>query len=727
MLEIRDGNPEDVFEWSPLKMHALLVNVQQEWRLLQTKVLSGGSARRELDLEYYVDGVRVTNSNNSWWKFDNKIEFVNPTALSTDKISILLLSGHDSFRVFALITLPVFYLNMHGRRRPMPGLVASGVGMTGLLLLLWYQGSIIRNSFRPSTAVPHAFDSNTNVWEVHRLLPMVVFGRNDLVAVFNFESASWVQIIAQFGSLILVALPMYLGFLSLLLRWLFVGFLQPYFPKHMAKLVRLVTTATPGSVKDALDEPVQHHDRNQLLHVNATQADVMNGKPPRPRADVHLGMPEPSYWLESDYHKRKRCARNHVRILLRGKVWYEAQILKVMAAKKKTPIVQRLKALCRPKAKQPVAKQPAAEQPAAEQAASIQPATSMDKALQLKKKVSFKRNVQIAASEASAAETDTFGSAARASSETPSPPPSPPQPVDKASAVEEAEAKYKVALQHRRAPLEGPDSLFYPLRLKMACALSLWICFMLTLIFYNLLDWAISSLTMAGQLERMILATKPHSDQLYTHLAYYPILVMSSLSLVGATITPDNPTYQTIIYGYAISGCALIYGCIFYQWKAIFRSFREHTFMLRQGDYFIDRAAFREEVANKYIGYQVSHMTISFTLLTILYLILTIILTPFILSGLGVIEEAPKGNLLITVGWWVLHKIIPKSTDSLVMVIPLVGSLGFQFFCNRKIFFVGNAKNQVRGNLRAMTLSVPTTSFAPHCCNSSSVTLRDPP
>ena len=84
----------------------------------------------------------------------------------------------------------------------------------------------------------------------------------------------------------------------------------------------------------------------------------------------------------------------------------------------------------------------------------------------------------------------------------------------------------------RRAPLEGPDSFFFPLRLKMACALSLWICFMLTLIFYNLLDWAISVLCMAGKLEATMLAMRPHSDQLShaTHLANYPVLMLSLLA-----------------------------------------------------------------------------------------------------------------------------------------------------------------------------------------------------
>lgn len=605
-LEIRDRNPDGVFEWAPLRVSALLVNVQREWLVLQTKILSGGSARRELDLEFLVDGVPVTPSNESWWNFDNKIEYVNPTALSLHSFGIVLLAGHDSFRVFALITLPVFYLNMHGRRRKMPGLVASGVGMMGLLLLLWYQGFILRNSIRPVTQTPHKFTFD-NDWEAHRLRPMVVFGKHDLAAVFNFENATPVQVIAQMGSLILVSLPLYLGFLSLLLRWLFIGFLQPVFPKQMARLVRLVTRAASGAVKNAApdpassstsaapsaaytppslppgSEPATKAATKAGAEGNSVQHDVMNGAPPGLRAVVSLGSPEPGYWFESDYHKRKRCARNHVRILLRGKVWYEAQLLAVR--KVKTPMRKRVVAVI---------------------GRGLAALKSLVGRVQ-------KRKGAPATEVASRPSVDSESfSAVETVSAPSSPPPSPPSPsssIDRGESDDAVRQDHTISFRDRRAPLEGPESFFFPLRLKMACALSVWICFMLTLIFYNLLDWAISVLSMAGTLEHATRAMRLHTDQLHhiTHLGNGPVLMMTALSILGATITPEKPTYQTMIYGFSVVGCTLIFGCIVYQWRAIFRSFRQHSFRLRRGDYFFDRAAFREEVANKYIGYQVSH------------------------------------------------------------------------------------------------------------------------
>ena len=41
-------------------------------------------------------------------------------------------------------------------------------------------------------------------------------------------------------------------------------------------------------------------------------------------------------------------------------------------------------------------------------------------------------------------------------------------------------------------------------------------------------------------------------------------------------------------------------------WTFIFRSFRRHTYLLRQGSYFFDKLLFRTEFANRFIGFQVA-------------------------------------------------------------------------------------------------------------------------
>ena len=58
-------------------------------------------------------------------------------------------------------------------------------------------------------------------------------------------------------------------FLSLLLRWLFIGFLQPVFPKQMARLVRLVTRAASGAVKNAAPDPASSSAPYRLYNIGS--------------------------------------------------------------------------------------------------------------------------------------------------------------------------------------------------------------------------------------------------------------------------------------------------------------------------------------------------------------------------------------------------------------------------------------------------------------------------
>jgi len=106
---------------------------------------------------------------------------------------------------------------------------------------------------------------------------------------------------------------------------------------------------------------------------------------------------------------------------------------------------------------------------------------------------------------------------------------------------------------------------------------------------------------------------------------------------------------------------------------------------LRRGAYFFDKKKFKEEVANKYIGYQVAHMSVSFIVILIVYLIITLIASPFILSATGALDD--DGALFDGLVNFVIQLLVPTSIDNLGVLVPLCGSLGFQLLCNRVIFF----------------------------------------
>ena len=131
-------------------------------------------------------------------------------------------------------------------------------------------------------------------------------------------------------------------------------------------------------------------------------------------APVEEGFDEVGARFEADFVKRHRCARNHVRRLLRGRGWYEAQLLVVKEDKKAKRKAMR--------------------------AAKVQDEEAAKKA------------------------ADGGGEEGGGGSHV-------------LAIQEERFMKLKIQ-KNRRRPLEGAESFFYPQRLMMACALSCWICTM---------------------------------------------------------------------------------------------------------------------------------------------------------------------------------------------------------------------------------------------------------
>ena len=109
-----------------------------------------------------------------------------------------------------------------------------------------------------------------------------------------------------------------------------------------------------------------------------------------------------------------------------------------------------------------------------------------------------------------------------------------------------------------------------------------------------------------------------------------------------------------------------------YSWRMIFASFRRHTLMIRRGEYPFPKSI-REEQANRYIGYQVSHFTIAFFVLTASFALIAVLVTPVIIS-------AEMGTQL--------YRDVLDATWRLVRTVLLVSiPVLFQIVANRFIFF----------------------------------------
>ena len=63
----------------------------------------------------------------------------------------------------------------------------------------------------------------------------------------------------------------------------------------------------------------------------------------------------------------------------------------------------------------------------------------------------------------------------------------------------------------------------------------------------------------------------------------------------------------------------LLFVALLRNWRAIFTTYRSRLLAMRRGEYFFDRFAYREEHANRYVGFQVAAMTFSAVTFVLFY------------------------------------------------------------------------------------------------------------
>ena len=207
----------------------------------------------------------------------------------------------------------------------------------------------------------------------------------------------------------------------------------------------------------------------------------------------------------------------------------------------------------------------------------------------------------------------------------------------------------KEFVKNRRLPLESSESFFFPQRLKMACLLSVWISGALSLIVANLATWVYNIIMTAGILDETLRSHTPVSDQMSaaTQLADGPIALLTTLSLFGIQATPStsnqfglgSSVYSDVTLAVPYIGVGVLVMTFLLQWYFIFQSFRSDSYALRSGNYFFQKEVFPEDFANRYIGFQVAHMTVSTTIIFIFFAILSMVITPIILSGFDAIND----------------------------------------------------------------------------------------
>ena len=352
--------------------------------------------------------------------------------------------------------------------------------------------------------------------------------------------------------------------------------------------------------------------------------------------------------------RRRRLARNHVRRLLRGTTWYETQLRRAETARQTPGWGVRLLAAARRR--------------------TCDALHSLHERISRSDSGHARRLRSLAASLRDRTDPDRRRRASTALA----------APFKYIShRLRDLDVGRKAEID-RRLPLQVRDEFQYPLRLKMACALSLWIALMFLAVVANVLIWVQSALRFACTLRPSIQAAATHTDGVSDFTELSSIALVPMLLIGGSPLCTDEEARtitSSILLGIMWAVPPLLYLLNVRMWWCIFAKFRSHTFELRSGRYFVDRTHFREGAATRYIGFQAAHAIVG---LSLQIAVATCVLIPLVV----VVLSAPiyrRGSILPESIWHSFWATLQRLVW--FVLVGVIAPVLFQFFCDHFIFF----------------------------------------
>jgi hypothetical protein len=566
-------------------------------------VLSGGASRANLDLRLYIDGIEAPLAPESWWASDSMISYISNEQISFRSLGTLFLVGHDSFYVLAVLAMPMFALNTPGtkRARALPPLFTRFFGALACSLLIWYQRSI---------------DFLTVGDRLRNFNGLAALGTNDMTSM-GYRSAARLPGVAM-------------ALCSLLSYFLFVLFLRLF-------TFWYVSSVMPGRFPKLFTRIREAWERAQSERSFLTRL-ISKPDPLWRQCDGRL---EPRQFFESEAARRQRTARNHVRLLLRGRLARERAVAERREADRqrwwpraRAYVVGQVGAALTTGALGVVVASIAA--PVLACAVSVTPKVVQEYFADLLTGLQEFRT------------------------------------LSRAISLE----------KERRRILDELSVFHFPQRLRLARALSIWICLMLTLVAFNVIEWVVASFDFAASVRSSLREQVQYSDQI-ENASLLSSGTLQALLFVGRVPQNTRRILVPILLWALRVGAAFALSVTLLNWSLIFRNFRRNILELRRGANFFSRgrgtAASRipEYSANRYIGFQVSHMTFGFLLIVIVLLLIFAPLVPIILSGAGVIRDNKRlFNAALGAFGFLVESIA-------ILLIPIL----FQYVCNKTVFF----------------------------------------
>ena len=155
-------------------------------------------------------------------------------------------------------------------------------------------------------------------------------------------------------------------------------------------------------------------------------------------------------------------------------------------------------------------------------------------------------------------------------------------------------------------------SFFYPQRLWMALALSLWIQVLITLFFINMVRWTSSALTAAQEFDAKMSVEAQHHAAIDEVTRFAPTSACSCW-VSGASLARRGrgAIVHAALIGTGLGVPLVQSGILLFNWYHVFVLYRERVMKMRRGVYFFDRNIYREEYASSTSATRSPGMTLS--------------------------------------------------------------------------------------------------------------------
>ena len=242
--------------------------------------------------------------------------------------------------------------------------------------------------------------------------------------------------------------------------------------------------------------------------------------------------------------------------------------------------------------------------------------------------------------------------------------------------------------------LDDDGSFFYPQRLWMAFMLGAWVQMLISATVYNCCDWFLTIFNYGEQLAVQLRADAQYSMDVRSVARFSTNFRFGALlpwEMLGEHLRhPDALlVYENILPPILLVVVPTVQILFFViNWHFIFSSYRQRALNMRRSDYFFARSIYREEHCVRFIGFQIAGSTVNGIMINLFGLVVLLPIGIAIAVFVATMNNNPDFKQSVNT------QVSVALPGTLTVVAQLCGTVFFQIYCNRVVFYEGAKGNK---------------------------------